>query len=74
MKAFKISLLAALISSPLAAENIDKTWEFGVFGEYMKSSTNKEANLDWDRIEAGKSIGIDLQKVILFIKIFIFFI
>lgn len=64
MKAFKISLLAALISSPLAAENIDKTWEFGVFGEYMKSSTNKEANLDWDRIEAGKSIGIDLQKVI----------
>ena len=64
MKAFKISLLAALISSPLAAENIDKTWELGVFGDYVKSSTNKEAKLDWDQIEAGKSIGIDLQKVI----------
>lgn len=64
MKAFKVSLLAALISSPLAAQNIDKTWELGVFGEYMKSDTNKETNLDWDRIEAGKTIGLDLQKVI----------
>lgn len=64
MKAFKVSLLAALISSPLAAQNIDKTWELGVFGEYMKSDTNKEKNLDWDRIEAGKTIGLDLQKVI----------
>lgn len=64
MKAFKISLLAALISSPLAAENIDKTWEVGVFGDYIKSSTNKESNLAWDQIEAGKSIGIDLQKII----------
>lgn len=64
MKAFKISLLAALISSPLAAENIDKTWELGVFGDYIKSSTNKEKNMDWDQIEAGKSIGIDLQKII----------
>ena len=64
MKAFKISLLAALISSPLAAENIDKTWEVGVFGDYIKSSTNKESNNEWDKIEAGKSIGIDLQKVI----------
>ncbi len=64
MKAFKISLLAALISSPLAAENIDKTWELGVFGDYIKSSTNKETRMDWNQIEAGKSIGIDLQKVI----------
>jgi OmpA-OmpF porin, OOP family len=64
MKTFKFSLLAALISSPLAAENIDKTWELGVFGDYIKSSTNKEAQMDWNRIEAGKSIGIDLQKVI----------
>jgi len=64
MKAFKISLLAALISAPLAAENIDKTWELGVFGDYIKSSTNKDSKVDWDRIEAGKSIGIDLQKVI----------
>jgi OOP family OmpA-OmpF porin len=64
MKAFKISLLAALISSPLAAETIDKTWELGVFGDYIKSSTNKEARIDWDQIEAGKSIGIDLQKII----------
>ena len=64
MKAFKISLLAALISSPLAAETIDKTWELGVFGDYIKSSTNKEARMDWDQIEAGKSIGIDLQKII----------
>ena len=30
----------------------------------MKSDTNKETNLDWDRIEAGKTIGLDLQKVI----------
>jgi len=64
MKAFKISLLAALISSPLAAENIEKTWELGVFGDYIKSSTNKETKMDWDQIEAGKSLGIDLQKVI----------
>jgi OOP family OmpA-OmpF porin len=64
MKAFKISLLAALISSPLAAETIDKTWELGVFGDYIKSSTNKEAIMDWYQIEAGKSIGIDLQKII----------
>lgn len=64
MKAFKISLLAALISSPLAAETIDKTWELGVFGDYIKSSTNKEERMDWYQIEAGKSIGIDLQKII----------
>ncbi|MBA6290987.1 OmpA family protein [Colwellia sp. MB3u-70] len=64
MKVFKISLLAALISSPLAAETIDKTWELGVFGDYIKSSTNKEARMDWYQVEAGKSIGIDLQKII----------
>lgn len=64
MKAFQISLLAALISSPVAAETIDKTWELGVFGDYIKSSTNKEARMDWYQIEAGKSIGIDLQKII----------
>ncbi len=64
MKTFKITLLAALISSPLAAETIDKTWELGIFGDYVKSSTNKDDQTDWQRIEAGKSIGIDLQKVI----------
>ena len=64
MKTFKITLLAALISSPLAAETIDKTWEVGVFGDYIKSSTNKEDQADWKQIEAGKSIGIDLQKII----------
>tara|TARA_R110000744_G_scaffold141484_1_gene252892 strand:- start:1099 stop:2139 length:1041 start_codon:yes stop_codon:yes gene_type:complete len=64
MKVFKITLLAALISSPLAAENIDKTWELGVFGDYIKSSTNKDARTDWSQIEAGKSIGLDLQKII----------
>jgi len=64
MKAFKISLLAALISAPLAAETVDKTWELGVFGDYIKSSTDKETRTDWNQMEAGKSIGIDLQKVI----------
>ena len=64
MKTFKITLLAALISSPLAAETIDKTWQVGVFGEYIKSATGKESRLDWQRIEAGKSIGIDLEKII----------
>ncbi|MBA6391964.1 OmpA family protein [Colwellia sp. BRX10-3] len=64
MKAFKISLLAALISSPLAAETIDKTWELGVFGDYIKSSASKETKTDWAQMEAGKSIGIDLQKII----------
>jgi len=64
MKVFNISLLAALISAPLAAENIDKTWELGVFGDYIKSSTSKETLADWNQMEAGKSIGIDLQKVI----------
>ncbi|GLX78582.1 hypothetical protein tinsulaeT_19220 [Thalassotalea insulae] len=64
MKAFNISLLAALISAPLAAQNIDKTWEVGVFGDYIKSSTNKEDLIDWQQIEAGKSLGLDLQKII----------
>lgn len=64
MKTFKITLLAALISSPLAAETIDQTWEVGVFGEYIKSSTNKEDKAIWQQIEAGKGIGIDLQKSI----------
>lgn len=64
MKTFKITLLAALISSPLAAETIDKTWQFGVFGDYIKSSTNKENQTDWQKIEAGKGIGIDLEKII----------
>lgn len=64
MKTFNITLLAALISSPLAAENIDETWKVGVFGDYIKSSTSKENNIDWQQIEAGKGIGIDLQKII----------
>lgn len=64
MKTFKITLLAALISAPLAAENIDKTWQIGVFGEYIKSSTAKETRLDWDQTEAGRGLGIDLQKTI----------
>ena len=64
MRTFKVSLLAALITSPLAAQDIDKTWEIGVFGEYIKSSTNKEYNLDWKQIESGRGIGIDLQKII----------
>lgn len=64
MKKFNLTLLAALISSPLAAENIDKTWEVGVFADYIKSSTNKEDKAIWQQIEAGKSVGIDLQKII----------
>lgn len=64
MKTLKITLLAALISSPLSAETIDKTWEVGVFGDYIKSSTNKENKLDWQQIEAGRGLGIDLQKII----------
>jgi OOP family OmpA-OmpF porin len=64
MKTFNITLLAALISSPLAAEGIDKTWEIGVFGDYTKSDTGKENKMDWQQIEAGKGLGIDLQKII----------
>jgi OOP family OmpA-OmpF porin len=64
MKTFNITLLAALISSPLAAETIDKTWELGVFGDYVKSSTSKENSIDWQQIEAGRGLGIDLQKII----------
>ncbi|PKG86214.1 hypothetical protein CXF85_00405 [Colwellia sp. 75C3] len=64
MKTFNITLLAALISSPLAAEGIDKTWELGVFGEYIKSATAKEDMIDWQQIEAGRGLGIDLQKII----------
>lgn len=64
MKTFNITLLAALISSPLAAEGIDKTWEVGVFGDYIKSATGKENKMDWQQIEAGKGLGIDLQKII----------
>jgi OOP family OmpA-OmpF porin len=64
MKKFNITLLAALISSPLAAETIDKTWEIGVFGEYIKSDTAKENQAAWQQIEAGQGIGIDLQKII----------
>ena len=64
MKTFNISLLAALISSPLAAEGIDKTWEIGVFGEYIKSATGKENMMDWQKIEAGRGLGVDLHKII----------
>jgi OOP family OmpA-OmpF porin len=64
MKTFKITLLAALISAPLAAETIDKTWQIGVFGDYIKSSTAKETRLDWDQTEAGRGLGIDLEKII----------
>jgi len=64
MKAFKISLLAALISSPLAAQTLDESWEIGVFGDYIKSSTHKDHNFDWQQLEAGKSIGVDLHKII----------
>jgi OOP family OmpA-OmpF porin len=63
-KIFNITLLTALISSPLAAETIDKTWEIGVFGEYIKSDTNKEHNADWHYIEAGRGLGIDFKKII----------
>lgn len=64
MKTLTITLLAALISAPLAAETIDKTWQVGVFGDYIKSSTNKENQAGWQQIEAGKGIGIDLEKII----------
>ena len=64
MKTFNLTLLAALISSPLAAEGIDKTWEIGVFGDYIKSATGKEDLMDWEQIEAGRGLGIDLQKII----------
>tara|TARA_R110002050_G_scaffold191458_1_gene326220 strand:- start:3137 stop:4204 length:1068 start_codon:yes stop_codon:yes gene_type:complete len=65
MKLFKISLLTAIIStSAMADGTIDKTWELGVFGDYMKSSTAKENTIDWQQIEAGKSVGIDLKKTI----------
>lgn len=64
MKTLKFTLLAALISSPLAAETIDKTWQVGVFGEYIKSSTGKDNKADWEQIEAGRGLGIDLEKII----------
>jgi OOP family OmpA-OmpF porin len=64
MKTFNITLLAALISAPLAAETIDKTWQVGVFGEYIKSSTAKETQIEWDQTEAGRGLGIDLEKII----------
>jgi OOP family OmpA-OmpF porin len=64
MKAFKIALLASIISAPLSAAEIDKSWEIGVFGDYIKSSTAKESATDWQQIEAGKSLGLDIQKYI----------
>ncbi|TYK65841.1 OmpA family protein [Colwellia echini] len=64
MKIFKITLLAALISAPLSAAEIDKTWELGVFGDYIKSATGKETSTEWQGIEAGKGLGIDLQMII----------
>lgn len=64
MKSFNITLLAALISAPLAAETIDKTWELGVFADYINSSTTKERLNNWQQIEDGKSFGIDIQKVL----------
>lgn len=64
MKTFKINILAALISSPLAAETIDKTWQVGVFGQYIKSATAKETQTDWQQLEAGRGLGIDLEKIV----------
>jgi len=64
MKTFKITLLAALISSPLAAETFDETWDVGVFVDYIKSSSNKDGLNEWQNIENGKGYGLDLQKII----------
>ena len=64
MKTFKITLLAALISAPLAAETTDNTWEVGVFGDYIKSSTNKDYDPAWKNIKEGKGYGVDLHKII----------
>ena len=65
MKNFNLVLLALIISSSsLSAEEIDKSWEIGIFGDYIKSSTAKESLQDWQQIEAGKSLGLDLHKII----------
>ncbi|GAA6172378.1 hypothetical protein NBRC116592_20480 [Colwellia sp. KU-HH00111] len=64
MNTFKITLLAALISSPLAAETFDETWEAGIFVDYIKTSTNKEGLSEWENIDAGKGYGLDLHKII----------
>jgi OOP family OmpA-OmpF porin len=70
MKKFNFTVLAALISAPLvtaplaAQENLEKTWELGIFTDYIQSATSKETNNDWHQMEAGKSLGIDLQKII----------
>ena len=64
MKNFNLVLLALIISSSISAEEIDKSWEIGIFGDYIKSSTAKESLQDWQQIEAGKSLGLDLHKII----------
>lgn len=62
MKIFKVALLATLISSPLAAETVKDDWEVGVFVDYIKSATGKENSSDWNELEAGRGIGVDVQK------------
>ena len=64
MKILKISALAALISAPLAAQETDRQWELAVFSEYVKSASAKEFLSDWQQVEAGGSIGLDLRTAI----------
>jgi len=35
-----------------------------VCGDYLKSSEKKEFLTDWQGVEAGRGIGIDLKKII----------
>ena len=65
MKMFNVTLLAALISAPVIADTTENDWDVGIFADYIKSASSKETNTytDWQQIEAGKGLGLDLQKI-----------
>lgn len=66
MKIFNITLLATLIGAPSVSQATEHGWEVGIFADYIKSATSKETNqhADWQQIEAGRGLGIDLHKII----------
>ncbi|MFT5757271.1 MAG: OOP family OmpA-OmpF porin [Alteromonadaceae bacterium] len=59
-----IALLTALISSPLAAQDLDNNWQMAVFADYLKGNSNKDDLASWQYIDSGKSLGIEVRKAL----------
>ncbi len=63
-KIFNVTLLTVLTSASFVTTALDETWQAGVFGEYIKSATERKYNPDQEFLGSGKGFGIDLKKLI----------